>query len=177
MRVLVGYASAHGSTQGIAEEIGRRLSRAGLDTEVLPVAAINALGGYDAVVLGSAIHNMAWLPEAAAFVRDHEDDLARRSVWLFSVSSIGDTSGFVLPVVAWLLRRVRGELSDVAGFRRAIAPRGHRNFAGAIDRSHWNLAGDLFLRACGGRYGDHRDWNDIDTWADGIARDLRGEPG
>jgi hypothetical protein len=28
------------------------------------------------------------------------------------------------------------------------------------------------LKTFGGRYGDHRDWHDIDTWSDGIAHQL-----
>lgn len=173
MSVLVGYASAYGSTKGIAKEIGDRLTKAGLKADVRPIDEIEAIETYEAVVLGSAIHNMAWLPQAAAFVRSHTADLATRPVWLFSVSSVGDTSSFLGPRVARLFRRMRKEPKEIAALRQAIGPREHRNFAGAIERTHWNLAGHLFLKAFGGSYGDHRDWQDIDAWADGIARQLR----
>lgn len=66
MKVLVGHASACGSTKGIAQEIGDRLTHAGLQADVRPVDEVDTLAGYDAVVLGSAVHNMAWLPQAAA---------------------------------------------------------------------------------------------------------------
>jgi len=173
MKVLVGYASAHGSTKGIAQEIGDRLTDAGFPTDVCPVDEIDAIGTYDAVVLGSAIHNMAWLPEATAFVQRHTADLAVRPIWLFSVSSVGDTSSFFGRRVARLMRRMRSEPRDIARLRRAIGPRGHRTFSGAIERAHWNLAGHLFLKAFGGSYGDHRDWPDIGAWAEAIARELR----
>lgn len=173
-KVFVGYATAHGSTEGIARAIGERLTRAGLSADVRSVDEVEALDAYDAVVLGSAIHDRRWLPQAAAFVRRHTAALARRPVWLFSVSSVGDTNGFLGPGPTRLVQRVRRDTEELAAFRRAIGPRGHRNFAGAIERTHWNLAGDLFLRAFGGTYGDHRDWRDIDAWADGIARQLRG---
>jgi menaquinone-dependent protoporphyrinogen oxidase len=68
------------------------------------------------------------------------------------------------------------EPREIAGIRRAIRTRDHRNFAGAVARSHRNLAGHLFLRAFGGSYGEHTDWQDVDTWADGIASQLVGGP-
>jgi menaquinone-dependent protoporphyrinogen oxidase len=172
MKALVAYASAHQSTIGIANEIGERLTQAGLQTEVRAIDEVDALETYDAVVLGSAIHSSAWLPQAAAFVRSHAADLATRPVWLFSVSSVGDTSSFLGPRATRFIQRTRKDTKELAGFRQAIRPRDHRNFAGSIERSHWNLFGDLFLRALGGSYGDHRDWRDIDAWADAIARQM-----
>ena len=173
MRVLVGYASAHNSTKGIASEIRDRLMNAGLGADVRSIDEIDTLEPYDAVVLGSAIHNQAWLPQAAAFAKAHADDLARRPVWLFSVSSVGETSSFLGPRTTSFIRRRRRDTKELADFRRAIRPRDHRHFAGAIERTHWSILGDLFLRAFGGTYGDHRDWRDIDAWADGIARQLQ----
>ena len=173
MKILVTYASAHGSTAGIANRVGERMSRAGFRADVQPIDQMGSLDAFDAVVIGSAIHNRAWLPQAAAFVRQHGGELAADPVWLFSVSSVGETSSFFGPRVTRLMRRMGSEPKDIAGFRRMIRPRGHRNFAGAVERAHWDLAGHLFLKAFGGSYGDHRDWADIDTWADAIARQLR----
>jgi menaquinone-dependent protoporphyrinogen oxidase len=175
MNVLVGYASAHESTKGIAEEIQNRLVKSGLQADVRAIDEVDALETYDAVVLGSALHNMKWLPPAAAFVRSHAAELSRRPIWLFSVGSLGETSSFLGQRAATLFRRMRGkrDTQEMAGFRQTIRPRDHRNFAGAIERNHWNRAGDVFLRALGGSYGDHRDWRDIDTWAEGIAAQLR----
>ena len=56
--------------------------------------------------------------------------------------------------------------------RQLLHPREHRNFAGAIARSHWPATGRAFFRAAGGRYGDHRNWPAIDAWADLIASQL-----
>ena len=86
MKVLVGYASAHGSTEGIAKEIGERLTLTGVQAEVRPIDEIEEIDTFDAVVLGSAIHNMTWLPQATALVQRRAADLAVRPVWLFSVS-------------------------------------------------------------------------------------------
>jgi len=48
---------------------------------------------------------------------------------------------------------------------------------GPIERTHWSLAGNVFQKAFRGNYGDHRDWRDIDAWADGLARELRAATG
>lgn len=172
MRVLVAYASAYGSTKGIAERIGGRLAAEGADVDIRRVDDVDGIEGYDAVVLGSAVHGGAWLPDAAAFARASSAGLAARAVWLFSVSSVGDTSAFFGPQVARFLRRARHETEETAAWRQAFHPRGHRNFAGAIARSHWGRLADLFFRLFGGNYGDHRDWADVDAWADAIAMHL-----
>ncbi|URN11515.1 flavodoxin domain-containing protein [Streptomyces radiopugnans] len=73
MTVLVGYASAHGSTREIAERIAARLAERGVEAETASLDAVGDAGGYDAYVLGSAVHGMAWLPEATGFVHTHRE--------------------------------------------------------------------------------------------------------
>jgi menaquinone-dependent protoporphyrinogen oxidase len=177
-RVLVAYASAHGSTEGIAKSIGGRLTGAGYAVEVRAVDTIEYLDRYDAVVLGSAIHNREWLPAAFAFAERHAAELKRRPVWIFSVSSLGETSSFFGSTVSRIMRRVRKgrETEEMAELRRDVGPRDHRHFAGAVAREHWGRLGTVFLRAFGGRFGDHRDWADVHAWADGIAKELSREP-
>lgn len=177
MNVLVAYATSFGSTRRIAEEIASRLAGHRIEAEAVPVDAITTLDGYDAVVVGSAVHDMAWLPAAQSFVREHETDLANRLVWLFSVSSVGDSSSFFGDRVAGIMRHMRNEPKTIATIRSRVRPRGHRNFAGAVERSHWNLAGHLFLRVFGGTYGDHLDHDDVRRWADGIAAELDAPEG
>ena len=63
-RVLVAYATAAGSTAGIAERIADVLSDAGCEVRCRPAGPDVELDGVDALVLGSAVHNMAWLPSA-----------------------------------------------------------------------------------------------------------------
>ena len=172
MRVLVAYASAYGSTKGIAEQIGDRLASTGTDVDVRRVDDVEGIDGYDAVVLGSAVHGGAWLPDAAAFAQASAAALTDRPVWLFSVSSVGDTSAFFGPRVARFMRRARHETKETAALRQAFCPRGHHNFAGAIARSHWGRLANVFFRVFRGSYGDHRDWHDVEAWADTIAAHL-----
>src|SRR5690242_10999706 len=85
MATLVIYASEHGSTREIAERICGRLRAAGLEADLRPVDQVTDLAGYGAFVIGSAIHNQAWLPQAAEFAQRHGQELTGRPVWLFSV--------------------------------------------------------------------------------------------
>lgn len=172
MVVLVGYASAHGATQGIAERIAARLAEQGHRAEVLPLNQVDDITGFDALVLGSAIHNQLWLPEATDFVRRNLEALARRPVWLFSVGMLGDRGSTFAPALARLLRVLRKDRKETAEFRDVLRPRDHRAFVGAIERDQLSLVGHLNFKVMGGRYGDHRNWQEIDAWADGIARDL-----
>lgn len=176
MRILVGFATAHGSTQGIAERIAAGLRQHGLAVDVLSMNAIGDLSGYDAVVLGSAIHGGKWLPEGHEFIDRQSAALRVRPVWLFSVSTLGDDESMFRPRAAQRLRRMRQETPELTQFRRSISPREHRNFAGAIQRSDWPATGRAFFRAMGGRYGDHRNWRAIDAWTEQIAGALAVVP-
>ena len=58
----------HPADAGIGERIAARLRDRGLQVDCRPTNEIQSLHDYDAVIVGSAIHNQAWLPEAASFL-------------------------------------------------------------------------------------------------------------
>ncbi|MEV7182233.1 flavodoxin domain-containing protein [Kitasatospora sp. NPDC093679] len=91
-RVLVAYGTKHGATAGIAEEIGRVLGAEGFTTEVRPAAEVTTVAGFDAVVLGSALHMNRWQRDALRCVHRHADELARRPVWLFSSGPVDSSA-------------------------------------------------------------------------------------
>lgn len=176
MDVLVAYASVNGSTKGIAAEIGERLRANGHHVEVRAVDDVDAVAPHDAVVVGSAIHNGRWLTPADAFLRRFATDLADRFMWCFSVCSVGETSSFFGPRATRAARKAHREPPVLTELTPRIGPRDHRFFAGAIEPGQWGFLGGLALRVAGGTYGDHRDWADIDAWADDIARQLQEAP-
>src|SRR6478752_10720837 len=77
MTVLVAYATAHGSTRGIAERITARLGERHVAAQARPVSEIESVFDDDGVVVGSAIHGQAWLPEAVRFMRNNATTLGR----------------------------------------------------------------------------------------------------
>lgn len=168
MTILVTYASKHGATMGIAECIGRKLSRLGQDTVVLPMAAVGEteVSTYDAFVIGSAAYYFHWMKEATRFVRRHRDTLAQRPVWLFSSGPLGSPDTYVNKPDP----RQTLVPKEFAELRAAIHPRDTRIFYGALDPSQFGFPMRAFAKRL--PTGDFRDWTDIDTWAEEIARAL-----
>lgn len=171
MRILVAHASWQGSTVEIARRIAATLERAGAAVEVAPVGEVSDPAGYDAVVLGSAVHNQCWSPEAAEFVHRHAAVLSSRPVWLFSA---GMSDGLPRP-----LRRMARTAQDqrvAAALREDVQPRGHRVFSGVCRPEQLPRWVGVAFRAVGGHFGDYRDWSAIEAWARQIARELDARP-
>lgn len=177
MRIIIGYATVHGSTMRIAERIAQQLRKLGHTVDVIDLAASHpsrALNSCDCLILGSAIHNGQWLAAAEEAVDDLlvRNALREVSVWTFSVSSVGDTSTFVSPRLARLIRRHSPEPIAFALLHNLSDVQGHRGFAGAIAPGDWPGFGRLVFRLMGGRYGEAFDWDDIDRWSAHIANTL-----
>ncbi|WP_327063504.1 flavodoxin domain-containing protein [Kitasatospora purpeofusca] len=169
MTVLVGYASAHGSTREIAVCIGARLAESGCPADVRPLDGGTTVDGYNAFVLGSAVHNRRWLPEAAAFLRRHRDMLVHGRVWAFSVGMPAALRG------PWRRFARREEVIVLDALAPLPGLCGHRLFSGVVTREQLGRVGTLTLRILGGHTGDYRDWDAIDAWADEIAETLAAD--
>lgn len=182
MKVLVAYATKHGSTRGIAERIGATLEAEGLEVTTMSVESAGDLAGYDAFVVGSAAYMGGWLGEATTFVRRNRSTLAQRPVWLFSSGPVGtdkvDKNGRDVLVAS--------EPKEFVEFDAAIHPRGKRVFFGAYDPDAPPVGmAEGFM----GRFirlmpavrnvlpaGDFRDWPEIEAWAREIAHALQAVP-
>jgi menaquinone-dependent protoporphyrinogen oxidase len=167
-RVLVAYATAAGSTAGVAERIADVLRTSGCDVVCRPAAPDLDLTGFDALVLGSAVHDMAWLPSAVDVVRRAAAS-GRRPVWCFSVGGVNPRSRFT-----WYLARKEAERVE-RQFPAGFAAREHRVFGGVVEMRGVPLWGRLVYRLTGARAGDSRDWPTIDAWARNVAADLTTE--
>jgi menaquinone-dependent protoporphyrinogen oxidase len=84
-RILLAYASATGTTVGVAQAIAQTLSGRGFGVDVRPVKEDPQVEGYQAVLVGSAVQYGDWLPEAIEYVRNHQEALKRVPVGLFCV--------------------------------------------------------------------------------------------
>jgi menaquinone-dependent protoporphyrinogen oxidase len=167
-RVLVLHASAGGSTKSVAEFIAARLRVQGVVADVRGLDEQPGPDGYDAVVLGSAVHGRALLPAAEHFVLHNSDALRTMPVWLFSLGIGPSLRG---PVGRLLRDIVPPRIAEVC---ELIGPRDYHAFAGVVPRAGAPLLSRVLLRVCGGRYGDLRDWPAIDAWAAEIAGYLHG---
>lgn len=181
MKVLVAYASRHGSTAGIAERVAERIREDGLDAEALPVSDVQDVGQYEAVVLGSAAYMVHWLKEATAFAKRHRRDLQDKRVWLFSSGPLGNDA--VDEDGEDILKSARPK--EFAELHELLQPSGEQVFFGAWDPDSPPIGiGERLIRLAPAAKealpaGDFRDWAAIDAWADEIARELAsgaGEP-
>ena len=175
MRVLVAYASRHGSTQGIAERIADTLKVAGIDAKAQPVSSIKNSAGYDAFVIGSAAYMFHWLKEAVALVKRERGVLAGKPVWLFSSGPLGtealNEKGQDQKVVT-----IPKEIPELA---ESVHAREHRVFFGAYHPEQKSVGlAERFMSVLPAAKkvlpaGDFRDWPEIEAWAAAIAADLR----
>ncbi|MDQ0958143.1 menaquinone-dependent protoporphyrinogen oxidase [Streptomyces sp. B4I13] len=166
MNVLVGYATAHGSTREIAERLAVKLSEAGLKAEARDMETVDDADAYGAFVLGSAVHGQAWLDAAKDFVRDNGDILGLRPVWIFSVGMPGALRG---PLKRMVPKEVPAIIESLPG---DLSYRSHRLFSGVVARDQLPRTGRILFHLMGGRFGDYRDWDAIDAWASEMADEL-----
>jgi menaquinone-dependent protoporphyrinogen oxidase len=88
MKILIAYASKHGSTQQVADVVAAALEPSGVEVEVRPVHAVEDPGAYDAVVLGAPLYMGRWHREANGFVRRHRKALERLPVAIFALGPV-----------------------------------------------------------------------------------------
>jgi menaquinone-dependent protoporphyrinogen oxidase len=168
MRVLVAYASRHGATAGIAEAITAILRDEPLGdqarrVDVLPIEEVEDVGGYDAVVVGSAIYLGRWMREARTFLHMNRAVLLARPVWLFSSGPIGQPAG------------PEQDAQDSEELVDLVQARGYRSFAGRLRQADLDQGERTAVRQVHAEEGDYRDWTQIREWAEEVA-DALGAP-
>jgi menaquinone-dependent protoporphyrinogen oxidase len=170
MRVLTVYGSVHGSTAEVAHFVAGALRARGIEAIVMPAGLAGPVEGYDAFILGSAVHNGLWLPEVATFIRRSRKVLSERPVylWLACMRAI-EPGGYAYVTNNYLPNLVSRTLS----FRKIGI------FAGKVDMAtiDQDEAWTLTFRYDGGSdafslVGDYRDWKLIGAWAEQVADDL-----
>ena len=89
MHILVTAASKHGATDEVADAIAKRIEAAGFTVDRVAPADVTTVEPYDAVIVGSAVYILQWMPEAHDFMERFKDDLRDKPVWAFSVGMNG----------------------------------------------------------------------------------------
>lgn len=157
MNILVTVASKHGATAEIGEALGSHLAERGMQVNVLPPEAVEEVGSYDAVIIGSAVYAGHWRREAVDLARRQASALRGRPVWLFSSGPLGAP-----PVPT-------GDPVDVGDVMTQTAAREHRVFGGDLERDQLGFGERAVVGMVRAPYGDYRDWHDVEAWADEIA--------
>ncbi len=165
MRALVAVASKHGSTREIAGAVAEELRAGGVDAVLREAGEVEAIDGYGAVVLGSAVYVGNWLPEARQFVERHRAGLAQIPFWLFSSGPLGADDP-----------QPPGDPAGIAELMQTMLVRDHRVFVGKLDGQSLGFVERLIARAVHAPEGDFRDWGAIRGWAREIGTVLGAQP-
>ena len=168
---LVAYASKHGATAEIADKMGQVLRQQDLQADVLPVNRAGNLTQYQAVIVGSAVYVGKWQKEAVKFLRNNEELLAERFVWLFSSGALGEGDPVEL---------MGGWSFPPEGLRPTIdriQPRDIAIFHGVLDMKKLNFLEKFAVRMAKSPVGDFRDWDAITSWTTAIADELKKQSG
>lgn len=162
MRILVAAASKHGSTWDIACSIGSTLAAWGIRADVAHMEDVDDLSIYDGFVLGSAAYTGRWLKQASEFVCGHAADFTGRPVWLFSSGPLG-----------FPLKPHESKAVDIRPITKLIRIREHRVLAGRLKRFGLDLVERIITAVVRAPQGDFRNWEEIHSWAVGIAQSLK----
>jgi menaquinone-dependent protoporphyrinogen oxidase len=157
-KVLIAYASATGTTVEIAEAVGEILGGRGFKADVRPVKEKPAVGGYQAVIIGSAVQGAKWLPEAVEFVQSHRAELRKIPVALMSVH-------FFFRGEGENDRKMR--LSYLDPIRPLVPQASEVFFAGRFDRRTTAFGLPAWLARLTPTV-DRRDWGKIRAWAETV---------
>ena len=185
-RILIVYASRHGSTAGIAERLGMVLRARHVDAVVTTAAEMTDPASFDACVIGAGVYMGSWVREGTDYLARYAATLATRPVWLFSSGPLpGSTKAPKDPVLDPVELALGPASGPGSGGRRKveelaarIQPRDHRVFTGAFDPADPpKTMSERVVRIMPGSKGilppgDYRDWPAIEAWAGEIASEL-----
>ncbi len=159
--ILLAYATRYGSTQEVAGAITAVLREAGFDVDIQLMQEVQTLANYDAVVLGAAIYNAKWHPDAHQFLSQHQEALSQRPVVIFALGPLSTSDA--------ARRNSRRQLNSELAKYPWLEPVAVEIFAGKYDPSKPGLGFfDRFVPAS-----DHRDWDAIRAWANALPAQLQ----
>ncbi len=192
-RVLLVYATRHGSTREVADAVAEALRAAGREVDERAAEDAPGPAGYDAVVVGGPMI-MGWHRQALRYLKTHRAELQSVPTALFitaaSLTDTGETEVDGVPIVKdpWLAKapRTPGKLryresyalpahylGDVLKEAAPLRPRTVAFFGGCLDLTTMNIFEKLFvLLAVSATPGDGRHWELIRSWGAGLAEQL-----
>jgi menaquinone-dependent protoporphyrinogen oxidase len=162
-KILVAYASTHGSTQEIAEAVAKALQECGFVVDLRVARSVSSLEGYSAVVLGAPIYMFRLHKDAVRFLSRHGQTLAEGlPAAIFAGGPFGTNAEKDWQEVRTKLDQ---ELAKIDWFKPAAIEVVGGKFDPLKLRFPWNLIPALKQMPAS----DLRDWEAIHAWACGLA--------
>jgi menaquinone-dependent protoporphyrinogen oxidase len=159
--ILLAYATRFGSTQEVAETIATSLRQAGFEVDMQLMQEVSTLANYDAIVLGAAIYNAHWHPEAHNFLSRHQKALNDLPVAIFTLGPLSTSEA--------AKRNSRRQLDKELAKYPWLKPVALEIFAGKYDPSKPGLS--FFERFLPAR--DYRNWDAIRAWANALPEQIQ----
>lgn len=180
-KVLIAYDSKYGTTGEVAEVMAKEICAAGAACDVKLAKEVTDLAPYAAVIVGSAVRNFGWMPDAVNFVKKNANTLKEKKVAYFMMSLQ------ILPQQPHLndkMRKIEGEseedrrkrvisyLDPVLKESPQVLPLDTGVFAGVIWFEKLTRTDRVLMKNMGFVEGDFRDWDAIKAWAKKMAEAL-----
>ena len=163
MKILVAFATRRDTVDGLVEMIGEELRVRGYHVDVLPTRDVQENAIYGAVILGGAVYEEHWHPDAMAFAGRFAPQLSRVPTWLFTVRSLFEGAPDVQSESVRDMQAVAAQLGSVSIMTFDVK----REAPGAPAPE----ASGNYRRA-----GDWRDPTVVEFWVDEIHRYLQTRP-
>jgi menaquinone-dependent protoporphyrinogen oxidase len=174
MKILVAYASKHGSTREAAEFMGRVLKAYSVEVDVMDVRDVQSVSVYDAAVIGSAIYGGLWLQEMSLFIEKFSAELASRPLYLYITCIRALELDGRSHAEKYYINHKALEGFDL---RDVGVLTGKLNTSEIDHREQWYLVANYDGKLTSANVNeDFRDWQAIAAWANKVAADLHLEP-
>ena len=157
-RVLVAYASKHGTTREVAEFVAHTLERRGLTVEVEEAGRVSTVAHYDAVVVGGGLYMGKWHKDARRLLERNREELAGIPLAVFGMWPDSLEESKVV--------ESRRQLERSLAATPELEPVAVTVFGGALTPETWRFP---FSRLPAF---DARDWDAIEEWTDEVAASI-----
>jgi menaquinone-dependent protoporphyrinogen oxidase len=157
-KILVAYASKHGTTREVAESIAATLREHDLDVEIAEAAHVREIARYDAVVVGGGLYMGKWHSDAQHLLKRHRRELAEKRVAVFGMGPDSLEEAKVA--------ESRKQLDRALAAIPELEPIAVAIFGGALKPESWRFPFNKLPAF------DARDWDAIHSWAMDIVAKL-----
>lgn len=170
MKILIVYASEHGSTREIARHMQTQLIDRRLSVDIASAETVKSLADYAVVIAGTAIQNGMWLPAMSRFVQTFRSELETKAFFFWiTCMRVLEPDGQEHVREHYL----RTEMLDKIGTRLYTAFAGRLELDKIVFSERWLLSVQYDgYQAVNELKGDFRNWNEINQWIGQVAENI-----